>query len=227
MKKKHSTGIDRLSLNNQHTHWQNTYLQTKDMFGLEPSESARKTAQLLNKEGKTNLLELGGGQGRDTLFFARSGFQVCTLDYCEKGIESIIKKAKSLNLESSIKTIVHDVRQPLPFENEVFDACFSHMLCCMAITTAELQYLSSEILRVLKPQGLNIYTVRHTNDSLYGTGKHRGEDLYEIAGGFIVHFFSKEKVKYLSKGFQIISIDELEEGIPPKQLFRVTLRKYN
>lgn len=225
MKQKHSTEIDRLSLNTQFAHWQNTYLQTKDMFGLEPSEPARKTAILLKREGKTKILELGGGQGRDTLFFALGGFQVCTLDYCEKGIESIITKAKSLGLESSIKTIIYDVRQPLPFENDVFDACFSHMLYCMAITTSELQFLSDEIRRVLKPQGLNIYTARHTGDPLYGTGKHRGEDLYEIAGGFIVHFFSKEKVKYLSKGYQIISIDEFKEGVPPKQLFRVTLRK--
>lgn len=225
MKQKQANEIDGLSLNNQLTHWQNTYLQSDNMFGLEPSEPARRTALLLNKEGKTKIMELGGGQGRDTLFFAQSGFQVYTLDYCEKGIESIITKAKSLGLESSIKTIVHDVRQPLPFENEVFDACFSHMLFCMAITTSELQFLSDEIRRVLKPQGLNIYTVRHTGDPLYGTGKHRGEDLFEISGGFIVHFFSKEKVKYLSKGYQIISIDEFKEGIPSKHLFRVTLRK--
>ena len=79
------------------------------MFGLEPSEPARKTALLLKREGKTKILELGGGQGRDTLFFARSGFQVYTLDYCEKGIDTIIEKAKSLSLESSIHAIVHDL----------------------------------------------------------------------------------------------------------------------
>ena len=79
MKQKHSTEIDRLSLNTQFAHWQNTYLQTKDIFGLEPSEPARKTAILLKREGKTKILELGGGQGRDTLFFALGGFQVCTL----------------------------------------------------------------------------------------------------------------------------------------------------
>ena len=195
------------------------------MFGLEPSEPARKTALLLKKEGKTKILELGGGQGRDSLFFARNGFQVYSLDYCEKGIESIIEKAKSFGLESSVKAIQHDVRQSLPFENEFFDACFSHMLCCMAITTTELEFLSSEIRRVLKPEGLNVYTVRHTGDPLYATGKHRGEDLYEIAGGFIVHFFSKEKVYQLAKGYKIKSIDEFEEGTPPKQLYLVTLRK--
>ena len=58
-------------------------------------------------------------------------------------------------------------------------------------------YICSQLLRgyrVLKPQGLNLYTVRSTGDPHYRTGIHRGEDMWEI-GGFIVHFFSKEKVE--------------------------------
>ncbi len=49
--------------------------------------------------------------------------------------------------------------------------------------------------------------------------------MYEISGGFIVHFFSREKVEHLAKGFDILSIDEFEEGMLPRKLFRVTLRK--
>jgi hypothetical protein len=48
--------------------------------------------------------------------------------------------------------------------------------------------------------------------------------MYEV-GPFIVHFFSKEKVEHLAKGFEIIDIDEFEEGDLPRRLFRVTLRK--
>ena len=56
------------------------------------------------------------------------------------------------------------------------------------------------------------------------TGVHQGEEIYEI-GGFVIHFFSKEKVEHLAKGFEILSVDEFEEGGLPKRLFRVTLRK--
>ena len=77
---------------------------------------------------------------------------------------------------------------------------------------------------VLKPRGVNIYTVRNTHDPDYGTGIHRGEDMYEV-GGFVVHFFSREKVMHLAKGYDIVSIDEFEEGRLPRKLFRVTLRK--
>jgi hypothetical protein len=76
----------------------------------------------------------------------------------------------------------------------------------------------------MRPTGLNVYTVRHTGDPHYGTGIHRGEDMYEV-GGFIVHFFSRQKVEHLAEGYDLVSIDEFEEGSLPKKLFRVTMRK--
>jgi len=95
----------------------------------------------------------------------------------------------------------------------------------MALTTSELESLSREIWRVLKPQGLNIYAVRNTTDAHYRTGTHRGEDMWEISGGFIVHFFNKEKVEHLTNGYKIINIEEFDEGELPKRLFAITLQK--
>jgi SAM-dependent methyltransferase len=211
-------------LNNQHRHWENMLSNKPDMFGIEPSDPAQKAAELFKKEGRVKILELGGGQGRDTIFFAQNGFQVTVLDYCESGIEAITQKSKGLGVSKSITAACHDARKPLPFDDETFDACYSHMLYCMALTTAELEFLSDEIRRVLKPNGLNIYTVRNTKDPHFQTGIHQGEEIYEI-GGFVIHFFSKEKVGHLAKGFEIVRLDEFEEGTLPKRLFRVTLRK--
>jgi SAM-dependent methyltransferase len=211
-------------LNNQHRHWENMLSNKPDMFGTEPSDPAQKAAELFKKEGRVKILELGGGQGRDTIFFAQNGFQVTVLDYCESGIEAITQKSKGLGVSKSITAACHDARKPLPFDDESFDACYSHMLYCMALTTAELEFLSDEIRRVLKPTGLNIYTVRNTKDPHFRTGIHQGEEIYEI-GGFVIHFFSKEKVEHLARGFEIVGIDEFEEGTLPKRLFRVTLRK--
>jgi len=63
---------------------------------------------------------------------------------------------------------------------------------------SDINSFFKEIFRVLKPNGINIYTVRHTKDGDYKNGIHRGEDLYE-KDGFIVHFFSEKKVKSLLK----------------------------
>lgn len=217
--------IDKELLNKQYEHWENVYTEHSEKFGNMPSIFAMEAIKLLKKENKNRILELGGGQGRDTINFAQNGFKVDVVDYTKKGIEIIKEKARYQGLAEYINPVQHDVRNPLPFEDETFDGCYSHMLYCMALTTSELQFITDEIWRVLKPGGLNIYTVRNKNDIRYGTGINRGEDLYEIKDGFIVHFFDKDKIKHLSRGFEIVDIDEFEEGILPKKLYRVILKK--
>jgi SAM-dependent methyltransferase len=217
-----SPELDGIVLSRQREHWKATYSSIPDMFGEAASDAGRKAAEVFKQEGKTKLLELGAGQGRDTFFFAQGGFEVCAVDYCGIAVGDISRKAETLGLSQSITAVCHDVREPLPFDDESFDACYSHMLYCMALTTSELEFLSGEVRRVLRPGGICIYTVRHTNDAHYGTGIHRGEDMYEV-DGFIVHFFSREKVEHLAKGYEILSIDEFEEGGLPRQLFRVAL----
>ena len=98
------------------------------------------------------------------------------------------------------------------------------MLYCMALTTSDLKKLNNEILRILKPGGINIYTVRHTNDGDFQNGIHIGEDLYEN-DGFIVHYFSEDKVNSLLNGFKNISLQKFEEGNFPRRLFFVVNEK--
>lgn len=216
--------IGNWELNAQLAHWETTFADVPDMFGTGPSEPARKAAALFKKERAVRILELGGGQGRDSIFFAREGFQVCTLDYTKESISAITRKAERLGLSRSIAAQQHDIRQPLPFADGSFDGCFSHMLYCMALTTSELEFLSQEIRRILKPDGLNVYTARHTGDAHYRTGTPRGEDLREV-GGFIVHFFSREKVAHLSDGYEMVTLEEFEEGDLPRRLYFVAMRK--
>lgn len=91
------------------------------------------------------------------------------------------------------------------------DGCYSHMLYCMALTTAELKNVSHHIRQVLRPGGYNIYTARHIGDPHYGQGIHQGQDLYEV-GGYVVHFFDRAKVSELADGYQFIEVHEFEEN---------------
>ena len=194
------------------------------MFGLEPSFPAKKSVELFKEKNIKNIIELGAGLGRDTIFFAKNSINVEALDYSPSAIKIINEKAEKKSLSNLVSTKIFDIRKKLPFKDNSIEACFSHMLYCMALSSLELTNLNDEILRVLKPNGINIYTVRHTKDGDYKNGIHRGEDLYEN-DGFIVHFFSEEKIKSLSNGFNILKIEKFEEGSFPRKLFKVVLEK--
>ena len=216
--------IDRPTLDAQRQHWERMLEGRLEMFGAAPSNPVLAAADLFRAEGVQTVLELGGGQGRDTFFLARSGFDVNVLDFAEAGIAAIRTKANELKLSDKVIAACHDVRQPLPFPDASFDACYSHMLFCMALTTAELETLSRDILRVLKPGGLCVYTTRTTSDADFQKGIHRGEGMYENQG-FVVHFLDRAKVEHLARGYEIVSVDDFEEGKLPRRLCRVTLRK--
>jgi hypothetical protein len=49
--------------------------------------------------------------------------------------------------------------------------------------------------------------------------------MWQIKGGFIVHFLSREKVEHISQGYDIVDVEEFEEGQLPKKLFKIALRK--
>ena len=214
------------------------------MFGLDASEAARHAKEIFEnqkentffKRKNIDIIELGAGLGRDTAYFATNSnlIKVTALDYSSEAIKNINKKKTDYYSNSKmsdgrfaadkINTKVWDVRNGIPYKDNSFDGCYSHMLYCMALTTSEIIKLSQEVHRILKPGGINIFTVRHTGDGDYKKGKHFGEDLYEN-DGFIIHFFNKEKINLISKGFKIEDIFELYEGNFPRKLFVVTQRK--
>jgi SAM-dependent methyltransferase len=204
--------------------WDEVFSKNSAFFGEEPSAFAQRSLELFQKEDARLILELGCGQGRDTFLFAQQGFEVTCVDYSETAISAVKEKAQESSLTDKIHSQTHNLKEAMPFLDNSFDACFSHMLLCMQLSTAEIGFVLRETHRVLKPGGLAIYSVRNNFDKHYRAGTHLGEDIYEI-GGFVIHFFTEEKIKKLAKGYNILGINRIEEGSLPRDLFVVTLRK--
>ena len=216
--------MDKKLLNLQSQHWESNFSSKPEMFGFEPSYSAKKALETFKKNNITNIIELGAGLGRDTIFFAQNGIYVHAIDYSLSAINIIKKRSKENNLEALIRVENYDIRKKLNCDNENFQACYSHMLFCMALTNQDLKDLNQEILRVLKKDGFNIYTVRNHMDGDFKKGTHRGEDMYEM-NGFIVHYFSENKIKNLLDGFTNVSIENFDEGSFPRKLSLVINKK--
>ena len=213
----------------QRLHWEATFRSYPDRYGVEASEPACATLGALLAVGARDLLELGSGQGRDALFFAQAGLTVTAADFAPIAISTVAEKAQALGVPERVSAVECDVREQLPFPDQAFDACYSHMLFCMALTEAELHSLASEIWRVLRPDGLCVYTARTSLDPDCGRGTPLGGNLYEL-DGFVVHFFTRDLVERIAAGskggsFELLEVEEFEEGALPRRLIRVTMRR--
>ena len=128
--------MNKKDLDQQSQHWENSFSNKPEMFGLDQSYSAEKTLSVLKENNLSNIVELGAGLGRDTIFFAKNSIKVTALDYSQNGISIIDKKIKQLNLYSFIRTMKFDVRSSLPFKDNTVEVCYSHMLyCCLLYTS--------------------------------------------------------------------------------------------
>jgi 2-polyprenyl-3-methyl-5-hydroxy-6-metoxy-1,4-benzoquinol methylase len=75
--------------------WDKLYQTDNSFFGEEPSNFAFLCYnEYMEKSTLRKMLELGCGQGRDTLFFASKGIEITALDYSSVAIDGLIKHAK-------------------------------------------------------------------------------------------------------------------------------------
>lgn len=204
--------------------WNKVYKSDSNFFGEEPSNFAMLCFNYLKANNVKRILELGAGHGRDTIFFASNGIDVEALDYSVTAIEILDKISKEKRLP--IKTRTFDVKKtPLPFPDGYFDAVYSHMLFNMRFSLEDLHSIFSEIRRVLKPKGLNFFSVRNHNDKSYGKGIVVDQGIYDI-NGFQIRFFTENDIQGLAatEGFEIFWIkEEYEEQ--PVTLYLVSSRK--
>ena len=201
--------------------WDRVYSNDSAFFGEEPSDFAQKCYSDFKRYDVKTLLELGCGQGRDSIFFASNGLNVHAIDSSKVAIENINQKIKGKNIALHLSHF--EVRQDLPFDSNYFDAVYSHMFYNMRFTDEELSYLFKESSRVLKNNGLLCFSVRSDKDVFYNKGKKIGSNIYEI-NGFQIRFLTKMQIKsFLSDYFEIKNIEESYEE--PVSLYLVFCNK--
>lgn len=105
----------------EYNSFDNTYDENPEMFG----HPYKELQEYFNKRTRRGtLLDLGCGQGRDSIFLASLGYQVTAVDSSKVGINQMIKKAQTMGLE--IDGIVNDI-QNLKLQRK-FDVILFDML---------------------------------------------------------------------------------------------------
>lgn len=201
--------------------WDKIYSDDSAFFGEDPSDFAQKCYSYFKKYGVKRILELGCGQGRDTIFFASNGFDLHALDASKVAIENINQKIRQKNISLDLRHF--KARETLPYDSSYFDAVYSHMFYNMRFIDEELGFLFKETNRVLKINGLLYFSVRSDKDVLYSKGKKIDNNIYEV-NGFQIRFFTKRQIQsFLENYFEIKNIEEGYEE--PVNLYFVYCRK--
>jgi SAM-dependent methyltransferase len=173
-----------------------------------PNIFAEEIVQYLPNAGR--LLDIGGGQGQDSRFFAGNGFNVVNLDISAAALEE--SKAKIPDeLAAKIEHIEYDASKGLPFEDESFDVVYAHQSLHYfdAETTAAV---FTEINRILRPGGVLAFFANSTSDPEYNNGEKLEEDYYFVDGK-AKRFFSVESArKFAGAHFDEILCDNMGEG---------------
>lgn len=152
-----------------------------------------------------DILDLGCGTGKDTLYFAQKLHRVTAMDFSENSIDALDQEIKKRKLRT-IRSIIGDISEQLPFKNKSFDAVYAH-LSLHYFDTLRTISIFREIHRVLRTGGLLFVKCKSEEDPLYGQGEKIGDDTFMT--DHVRHFFTQ---KFLEEMLQDFTIREIRRS---------------
>ncbi|MDD5050726.1 MAG: methyltransferase domain-containing protein [Candidatus Pacebacteria bacterium] len=161
------------------------YSALGDTLTLEPAVA---TTIAVKHAAKGKALDIGCGQGRDTLFLAESGFDVVGIDISRVGIERLNARVKGKNLK--LKTVVGDVRQELLKDEYTLIVC-NRVL--QDIPQKDSLWMIERMQSKTLPRGVNFIAA-------YGHGTLETNRLLDEEG----HFFGSSELRKLYVGWEIL-----------------------
>lgn len=180
---------------------------------LQPSEDVYYYLDRWTQKGFKKFLDLGCGLGRHSIFFAQNGFDVCSLDLSQSGIDTLKKNAEKLGLK--INTTLGDMNS-LPYAPESFDCLLAYHVISHTDSIG-IKTILNEIGRVLKPGGEFYITLCSKNSSNFTEGKYPKLDENTILKTNepemgVPHFYTDlDGVKMLMRDYKIISLRQIQD----------------
>ncbi|WP_161846238.1 class I SAM-dependent methyltransferase [Pseudoflavonifractor sp. 524-17] len=191
---------------NRDVEYWNDFYKNK-FFMSEPTAFARTILPYL-KPGK-KLIDVGCGNGRDSLFFYQSGINVLGIDASDVAIGQLQGKAK----EGKLSFLCGDFTRQ-PDEAETYDYCYSRFTL-HAISQEQSDLLFQHAARILKDGGVIWIEARSVHDDLYGQGIPLGKNEFLFDGHYRRFIEKKGLKKELEKaGFSVVYMEESRDFAP-------------
>lgn len=198
------------------SYWENYYKEQGKEFNANPSKFAQYLIEKKYLKPELSLIELGCGNGRDSLYFAQMGLKVRAIDQSEFTTHNLNK----------IKGIVVQTDDFTRLENleEKADIIYSRFTLHSIDEKGEervLKWVQSN----LKKDGVFCIEARTTKDPIYGKGEQRGKHIWFYQNHHRRFLNAKSfKNKLEEYGFDIHFFQENNDFAPYKNQNPVVLR---
>jgi tellurite methyltransferase len=196
--------------------YEERYNRPEYYWGKNPSATCFRVLQLLPPDRPLKLLDIGCGEGRNAVFFARNGYQVTAFDASPNGVE----KARQLASEAGV-TIEAFVANINDFQlDRPFDVLFS---------TGVLQYIPPERRKDLFvnyrkytiPGGLNVFSV-FVRKPFIAKAPDAEKTAYKWISGELLTYYHDWKIEFCTEEV----FDCMSSGVPHQHAVnRVVARK--
>lgn len=183
----------------QKTFWEINW--SKETIRLPVNSFARKAYELIGSKRRT-LLNLGCGNGADSLYFAKKGLMVTAVDWSSNALHQLGETIKRHGIKN-VKVVQQDIAK-MSLKSNSFDIVYAH-LSLHYFDDKTTRKIFDYIHEVLEPDGLFFVKCKSVWDKFYGLGRKIDEDVYEYHG-HLRHFFSKDYMIDLLKKFQVIKV---------------------
>ncbi|SRR6266487_2303561 len=166
------------------------YSKTEEKFyyGMEPTKELEAFLNE-NHPPQGEALDIGSGEGRNTLLLTQYGYHVHTVDYSSEGLHKLEKYARSKGL-NNIKYSIEDART-IQLEPNFYNAIVAVTLLDH-MDKEEGQKVASSLLTALKPSGfifIEVFTKQDPGAKAITQSK-RTETISETAS-FVKHYFEE------------------------------------
>ena len=120
-----NVSIDKLlgygAFSSEVSYYEENYRKDEYYWGVEPSSMCLKVLELLPPIRPLRLLDIGCGEGKDAVFFARCGYEVSAFDISEAGLEKTRRLAEKARVHVRVfRANIWDYRL-----DEKYDVLFS------------------------------------------------------------------------------------------------------
>lgn len=182
--------------------WEEAYASVESLWGLKPDRILTEYANLVPKG---RVLDLGIGEGRNSLFFAKMGYEVEGVDISKTAIDRCIERARNANLK--VKAEIRDLK-----EIEIIPGRYSLIIASWVLNffkKTEVEQIIEKIKHGLKQDGFVYIGVFSLEDPGYKRAKERLDEVeentfYSMRRNSFVHYFTKEEVLSLFTDLKII-----------------------